>query len=216
MAMFMSSKPGMRRLVDRDDEGKVPVLRDDENILFTFPNIEFSFTSSDAIGNGTLFVTNQRFVWLSVSCAYDFDVRFVMLHAISKDVATYPKPCLYCQLDVEQEQCGEENDDEEGEPDECFFAPGCVDGDIDTVLMSIFDAFSQAAQLNPDPEEEEGEGEGMMQYSTDDFIYNEEEVAAGVQQAQLADWESKFQLPAGTVVEDTEVPAAKVPKTEEA
>jgi len=210
MAMFTNNRPGMRRLVDRDDEN-TPVMRDNESVILTFPNVEFSFSATEPIGNGKLFVTSQRFVWLSDSAAYDFDVRFIMLHAISKDTATYPKPCVYCQLDVEQ--CGDE-DDEDAEPDECYFAPT-----EDDSLMSIFEGFSQAAQMNPDPEEEEAEAAGgVMQYSTDDFIFNEEEVMAGAQQAQLADWEAKFQFPVAENLPgqfaDSEEPASKIPKTD--
>jgi hypothetical protein len=206
MAMFASSKPGMRRLVEREEDGKSPQMRDNESILFTFTDIEFSFSATTPVGIGSLFVTSQRFVWLSESDAYDFDVRFVMLHAISKDAATYPKPCVYCQLDVEQ--CGDE--DEDNEDDECYFAPAEED-----VLMQIFEAFSQAAQMNPDPEEDEAGGEGVMQYSTDDFIYNEEEVQAGAQAAQLADWESKFLPPVAATSAESEAPPAKVAKTED-
>eukprot|EP01033_Poteriospumella_lacustris_P001759 gene1759-1279_t len=54
-------------------------------------------------------------------------------------------------------------------------------------VYRIFDAFSHAALLNPD-EEDDDEGE-------DDFIFNEEEVHRGAQEAMLAAWESKFVAP---------------------
>ena len=194
MAMF-SSRPGMRRLVDRD-ESDLPVLRDEETILFTFPRIEFAFKASENKGKGILYVTSARFLWLSDTESIDLDVPFVMLHAVSKDTGTYPKPCIYCQLDVDVR---EDEDEDDAEPSECFLAP-----EDDDILMSIFDAFSQAAQMNPDPEEEEEEGEGIFQYGTDDFIYNEDEVNEGVQQAKLAEWESKLIVPSNSNISNNE------------
>ncbi len=183
-----SNRPGMRRLVEREDDGNSPVIREGEDVLFQYPNIEFSFTINNPRGIGRLFVTSQRIVWMSNEEAYDFDVPYIILHAVSKDLATYPKPCIYCQLDC-SEEVESDDEDEEGsggdkarsdcsvpdQPTECFFSP-----DDDTTLLQIFEAFSQTAMLNPDPEEDEEDG--LFQYPTDDFIYNEEEVMSGAQQ----------------------------------
>ena len=125
-------------------------------------------------------MTTKRIIWLSDKESYDFDVPYIMLHAISKETSTYPKPCIYCQLDADCDENEDEyEEDDETEPSECFFAPEDQD-----ILMTLFDMFSQTAQLNPDPEEEEAEGEGFVQYATDDFIYNEDEVMNGVQQVR--------------------------------
>lgn len=43
----------------------------------------------------------RRVVWLSSedqSKAFDFDVAYICLHAISKDPGTFPTPCIYCQV----------------------------------------------------------------------------------------------------------------------
>lgn len=40
-------------------------------------------------------------MWLSSedqSKAFDFDVPYICLHAISKDPGTFPTPCIYCQV----------------------------------------------------------------------------------------------------------------------
>ena len=192
---MFSSRPCLRRFVERNEDG-LPMLRDDENLITQFSNIEFSFAALNPNGIGQLYVTTERIIWLSTTESFDFDVRYIMLHAVSKDESTYPKPCIYCQLDVE---CVEDVDDkdEESEPSECFFAPQEPED-----LMTIFDTFSQTAQLNPDPEEEEEFGDGMIQYGNDDFIYNEEEVMNGAQQAKLVDWESKFTCPTNNQFQD--------------
>ena len=214
---MFSSRPCLRRFVERNEEN-LPVLREEENMITSFSNVEFSFSADTSKGVGKLYVTTERIIWLSTADSFDFDVRYIMLHAVSKDVSTYPKPCIYCQLDVEYNE-EEEGEEEESEPSECFFVPEEPED-----LMTIFDTFSQAAQLNPDPEEEEEDelGEGMIQYGTDDFIYNEEEVMNGAQQAKLMDWESKFNCPANNQFDDAPVEdtgnlehVAKVTKLEE-
>lgn len=190
---MFSNKPTKRVLHFVAKENGVPILtlREDENeyIIKKYVDTELGFNSTVAHGNGDLYVTSLRIVWLSKTedkPSYEFDVPYIMLHAISKDTSTYPKPCIYCQLDEEIIET-EEEDDADAEPTECFFAPL-----EEELLMSMFEDFSQAAQLNPDADEEEGNEDGMIQYSTDDFIFNQEEVAAGVQQAQLEEWDKKF------------------------
>ena len=107
---------------------------------------------------------------------------------MSQDVDSYPKPCVYCQLD---EECNDDDDDEgdEDEDDEVKDELYLVPQD-ESELMSIFDALSRAAMLNPDQDDEED--------SDDGFIYNEEEVQRGAEQARvLEQLESVFHVPAG-------------------
>ena len=95
--MFAPPKPCMRRFVQC--ENNVPVMLDDEeSLLHTLPNIDLTFDSEVDPTTGTLFVTSRRFIWLSEENAYDFDVQYIALHAISNDPESYKKPCLYCQV----------------------------------------------------------------------------------------------------------------------
>lgn len=51
----------------------------------------------------TSLLVGRRVVWLSSedqSKAFDFDVAYICLHAISKDPGTFPTPCIYCQVIV--------------------------------------------------------------------------------------------------------------------
>jgi hypothetical protein len=111
----------MRRFVQV--EAGVPVLlSESEALLHSLTHISLTFSAEQRPRSGCLFVTTSRFVWLAeekkddedeeegssecvsecvserVSDAYDFDVKFIALHAVSRDPASYERPCLYCQV----------------------------------------------------------------------------------------------------------------------
>lgn len=165
----------MRRFVDCEANGSL-VIRESEHVLLHLKNVEVSFSQVDeAIGVFELFVTSARVAILSQESSYEFDIPFIGLHAISRDPNGFRKPCLYCQLDQEENET----------PDEMFLVPENSD-----LLKSMFDAFSHAATLNPDPLEP-GEDEG-----DDELIYDVDEVNLGAIQAQrLAYLESVFEEP---------------------
>ena len=190
-------RPGMRRFLDVEN-GDI-VLKPEEEVIYSLNNIEVAFSSVDlAVGRFNLKITNQRITLLNSDTCYEFDVPFIALHAISRDPESYPKPCIYCQLDQEEDET----------PDELFLIP-----DDESVLHPIFDALSKAAMLNPDADEC-GEFEG-----DDELIYNVDEVELGAAQAaRLAHFESIFVEPtmsnsaeAGIFddVEDESVPPKK-------
>lgn len=168
----------------------VPELWEEETIYYELAKVELSFDSSGpSVGLGKLFVTSKRVLWLGEGdSAFDFDVPYIVLHAITRDVDSFPKPCIYCQFDVEEiGDMGENDNDDEEEKilDEMFLAP-----ENDTDLKAMFDALSKAALNNPDPPEE-GEQEG-----DDELIYNTEEVELGAEQAKILNHlESVFNVP---------------------
>ena len=103
----------------------------------------------------------------------DIDIPFIVLHAISRDKESYPEPCLYCQLDS----------DEEETTDELRVLPP-----DESDLYPLFEALSHAASLNPDPPED-GEEEG-----DDELIFDSAEVAMGAEQARrLHRWDELLQ-----------------------
>lgn len=179
MAGFVN-RPGMRHVVplaeQSGDESSfvAPALWDGETIDFSLNNVKFAWDAESSPESGILFITSKRVIWIGQTKAYDFDVPYITLHAVSKDPSCYPLPCVFCQLDEEE--------DTEEEHTQMFLAP-----EDEADVYRIFDAFSHAALLNPD-EEDDDEGE-------DDFIFNEEEVHRGAQEAMLAAWESKFVAP---------------------
>ncbi|KAJ8600075.1 hypothetical protein CTAYLR_001881 [Chrysophaeum taylorii] len=99
----------------------------------------------------------------------------VGLHAISRDPDTYPTPCLYAQLldDVPPET-----------PSELFLAPSDPEA-----LPALFDAFSRAAELNPDDEED-----GMAGLAQDD---DDDDDLALQQEAILSRFDAMLAVPPG-------------------
>lgn len=47
-------------------------------------------------------------MWIGSDAAHDFDAAYVVLHAVTHDTESYPRPCLYCQLDEEEEDAEQE------------------------------------------------------------------------------------------------------------
>ncbi|KAL4155180.1 hypothetical protein PRNP1_007293 [Phytophthora ramorum] len=158
-----------------------PLLRtgagdDEEFLLASFTNVEIHASTSD-VGEeddgealtlphngltGGLFVTTRRVIWLGALAGphvgYAWEMGDVTLHAISRDPAAFPKPCLYCQMSSQ-------------DVSEVRFVPA-----DDKTLQELFDAFCKAAEMNPDDDEEDDDG----------WICDEDEVADGARAAQLA------------------------------
>ena len=133
-------RPTLRRYINRNDDGSL-VLNDSETILDKFEDVELSFDSTGSgEGIGSLLVTSGRIVWFNDDKSFDFDVPYIVLHAMTHDISSFPRPCLYCQLDVT----------EDDENQECFFVPK-----EEKQLRTFFDSFSKTAALNPDPSVEE-------------------------------------------------------------
>lgn len=186
MAMFTNSRPSYRNIVPCEETAEgisIPELWENETIDYKLNEVEFALTNESPVGKGVLFITSKRIIWLESGSecnkAFDFDVPYITLHAVSRDLNTYPKPCIYCQLDVE------EGEEEEADMTEFFLAPS-----EENDLLAMFEAFSHAAMLNPDPLED-GEDDGG-----DEFIYNVDEVNLGAEQAlALNHWDSVFVEP---------------------
>lgn len=175
--MDLPPRPTMREFVLREEGGTQPALEEGEEILATVDGVVLAFDPEIAEGKGAVIVTSSRICWIADTSdkAYEFDVPYITLHAISRDPSTYPTPCIYCQL---------------GEEDlrETFFAPS-----EEQSLQIIFDAFSRAAELNPDPPEP-GEQEG-----DDELFFDEDQARAG---SILNHLESVFTVGNGVHVQD--------------
>jgi len=128
----------------------MPHLGDDEEIKHT-ENATTLMLGQSSEGIGSLFLTTKHVIWLSSTNenkGYSFNYQMISLHAICRDPESFPEPCLYCQLDVADEE----------EAPEMRFAPANADN-----LQTIFEAFSEMAALNPDEgaEDESDSEEGM-------------------------------------------------------
>lgn len=185
---MFTERPCMRRFVEcTTTEPLKPLLWGNETIDYELVNLELCFNpKSSTLGKGSLYITNKRVIWLGLGdVAYDFDVPYIVLFAITKDVESYCKPCIYCQLDYDCDENDIDDNNEEDIIDEMYLVP-----ENENDLMLIFNALSIAALKNPDPPEE-GEKEG-----DDELIFNTEEVELGAKQAKtLQHLESVFQIP---------------------
>eukprot|EP01084_Bolivina_argentea_P292559 502983_1 len=81
-------------------------------------------------GVGELVITSSRVCWLGPSSSTEIDVPYIVLHAVSRDPATFPKPCIYCQLGEGEEL------------KEVYFVP-----EREERLEPMFEAFCEAAEL---------------------------------------------------------------------
>jgi nucleotide-sensitive chloride channel 1A len=182
------NRPCMRYIVnfnntDYEPSQRFPELWDNETLDFQLDHVEFSFSSNaeKMEGKGKLYVTSKRVLWISKEKAFDFDVPFITLHAVSKDPQTYPKHCIYCQVDIDEADI--DNDEDNELVTEFFLVP-----EEEKDLSSIFDALSHAALVNPDPDEDED--------GNDDFIFNPDEMILNPDQARVLDHlESVFNVP---------------------
>ena len=219
----------VRLFVNCDEKSGIPLLDEDEEMLFTKEQLGVAFRDTDpVVDTVVLYVTSKRVILIGDHVHLGFDVPYIILHAVTRDPASYPLPCLYCQLDYDDEE--EENDAEDGDGNndddegeeaavEAVVAITTTANDIPIVpllipkgemflipndesdLMTIFDAFSKAALLNPGDDEDNDDED-------DDFgglIYNQDEVRIGSEQARaLERLESIFVIPSDGGVFDDE------------
>ncbi|KAF8821005.1 Nucleotide-sensitive chloride conductance regulator (ICln) protein [Cardiosporidium cionae] len=122
----------------------------EETIALSEPQTVLQLFSKDE-GTGTLYLTSRRVIWLSsqdLDKGYAMDYPFIVLHAISRDPATFEHPCIYCQLrEGINGEINEDFEEEEVPIPEMRFIP--VDS---SKLQRIFDVFSELAADNPDPD----------------------------------------------------------------
>eukprot|EP00457_Paulinella_chromatophora_P014054 gb/GEZN01014427.1/.p1 GENE.gb/GEZN01014427.1/~~gb/GEZN01014427.1/.p1 ORF type:complete len:198 (-),score=38.67 gb/GEZN01014427.1/:336-929(-) len=154
----------MIRQIESGEDGK-PVLQGEEKILHVEPDTELYFETKASKGKGTLYVTSKNFIWIGPNKkGFSLDVPFVMMHAVNTTGAPFPKPCIYCQLDLD-------------DVSEVAFCPATKER-----LQDLYKAFCLASELNP-PSEEGLEDSG-------DFFYNEAEVEnnliQSIEQSELA------------------------------
>lgn len=190
----------MRTFVELEEGSSEPILEAGESVDYQLHSVEIAFSDGNKVGKGKLIVTSKRVIWLgegpSAGKAYDFDVPYIILHAISRDPESYPVPCMYCQLNVDEEE-----EEEDGLSSEMYLIPP-----RDEDLEAIFEAFSKAALQNPDLDMEEdgdddgpsygvGYNRGITETSTG-FFCNTDEIQPGSKEAVILEQlDSVFQEP---------------------
>ena len=145
--------PSLRQFVLlNEDDPSLPILNEGEDTIHVNKQMHLSFSSSEVGERGVLYITNRRVIWLGEH-SYDIDVPYIILHAISHDVASFPRPCIYCQFDLEETVLDNE-DEEDNVLSEMFLVP-----EEESDLQVIFEALSTAAMANPDEVEDDEAGQ---------------------------------------------------------
>ncbi len=184
------------KVTERNSEDK-PIVDAEEKVLLEQENVSL-FLQEKNEGSGNLYLTNKRIFWLNkddkksslihdltILVGYSMDFYFITCHAIARagSFDNLDKPCIYCQLDVEEEP----NDEDEEIIYECRFIP-----DDASTIDKLFNTFSECAMLNPDPANSDDDAE---------LIYNETEVNNGLEVTahdiltQSQQWDSLFVAP---------------------
>lgn len=126
-----------------------------------------AFIQSRELGKGTLYIAESRVSWVGENrCGFSLEYPSVALHAVSRDLSSFPHECLYLMIDgnlddaapTSGENGSNSNDeDEEPAPSEIRFVP-----DNKSSLDTMYKAMSECQALHPDPtdsiseEDEEG------------------------------------------------------------
>eukprot|EP01024_Parvocaulis_polyphysoides_P012201 TRINITY_DN1437_c0_g1_i1.p1 TRINITY_DN1437_c0_g1~~TRINITY_DN1437_c0_g1_i1.p1 ORF type:complete len:262 (-),score=37.22 TRINITY_DN1437_c0_g1_i1:136-921(-) len=157
-------------VVDQWDLHGRPVLdssEEGESMNKVFSEVVINVGQNFSLGVGTLFLTSRRLVWKSneqqTSIGYQVGFSQITMHAICKDIDSYPQPCIYCQL--------------EGEHDEQQTVHGIVNGshgffgDGNNQIQDGQESTNQEAiNGEEDAESEEGGEDIIMECSSEIYI----------------------------------------------
>lgn len=157
----------------------LPPLELDEEVRLRQDGVQLFLTGGAPAGEGEgeLVITTRHVIWLcsrDKDKGYKVDFPTISLHAISRDPASFPMPCVYCQLDIEQEcmlQDGGADDGnaeeqeahqdhqaiQDSEVSEARFVPA-----VEAELEAIFKVFCDCALLNPSDDEDIADGDGSF------------------------------------------------------
>ena len=152
-----------------------------EAVSLSLPSTLLHAAAGD-VGEGTLWVTSQRVAWTPAGGGggggggggLSLEYPRITLHAVCRDPAAFPRPCLYCQVTAlggcaVEEEGGGGGGGGGGDEGEGGAAPAAGSGDVffapadPAALDALFTAMTAAAELHPDAAggDEDGEGEGM-------------------------------------------------------
>lgn len=161
-------------------------------IRHTQPNTLAHVQASD-LGKGTLYIAESRVSWVSdAGQGFSLEYPAISLHAVSRDVSTYPHDCLYLLLDARidelttgqpVEHAVNENEDEDDRVDvtEIRFIPEDA-----TTLECMFRSMSECQALHPDPadsvtDEDESDDDSNFEDAEEDSA------AMGIQNVNLGE-----------------------------
>ncbi|XP_064456185.1 methylosome subunit pICln-like [Ornithodoros turicata] len=124
-----------------------------------------AFIQSRQLGKGTLFIAESRLSWVGENnTGFSLEYPSVALHAVSRDLTSFPQECLYLMIDGdldEAEPLANENSDNENNTDDPISSEIRFVPENKSSLDAMYKAMSECQALHPDPtdsisEEEEG------------------------------------------------------------
>ncbi|XP_052784992.1 methylosome subunit pICln-like [Mya arenaria] len=157
-----------------------------------------TYIDGNLTGTGSLYIAESQLTWLSAGGEGGFCLEYpkIALHAVSRDITSFPQPCLYLQVEgklIDDDNRSTSSSEGEGEPDEepmseVRFVPA-----DNIALDGMFTALSNCQILHPDPEEvdydenvddEYYEGEEGVEQLTEEGQINLERFEAMLRQGQ--------------------------------
>ncbi|KAJ9164080.1 hypothetical protein P3X46_023695 [Hevea brasiliensis] len=166
---------GLRQFTERRGDGAgEPVLNTDngEEIMHVQPSVAIVIGNRSPESPGTLYISTKKVVWLSdVDRAKGYAVDFLSLslHAVSRDPEAYPSPCIYTQIETEDD--GDESDNSDSENNEVLDLSKVTEMRLvpsdPSQLDNLFQIFCECAELNPEPVDEDDEEGNNWVFSTD-------------------------------------------------
>jgi len=126
-----------------------------------------AYVNTTTLGDGSLFITESCVCWINEN-GQGFSLRYpeISLHAVSRDVSSFPRPCLYVMVDAKLNAFGkersasggvgddvnggdDEDDDDEGDSiTEVRFVP-----ENSASLDLMYQAMSDGNILHPDEDD---------------------------------------------------------------
>lgn len=160
-----------------------------EEIMHVQSGVSIVLDNQPAEASGTLYITSKQVIWLSdldTSKGYAIDFYSISLHAVSRDPEAYPLPCLYTQIDKEDNEADrDESDGSESELDGASLDLSkikemrLVPSDPNQ-LDILFEVFCECAELNPEPIEDEGEEH--------EWIFSADQMQTGAVGGEEPEW----------------------------
>lgn len=118
-------------------------------------NMTTAVVNDNSLGFGSLYITESRVSWLNeAGLGFSLDYPNIALHAVSRDLTAYPKPCLYVMVDgnIQDDEVDESDDDEVDDDDEAITEIRFVPEDANS-LDILHQAMSDGNMLHPDPDD---------------------------------------------------------------
>ena len=88
----------------------------------TSPEVfQYAYPYPSDLSPRTLTMTPRRVIWISASqpeAALGLRYQQIVMHAISRDTSSFPRPCIYLQLDSGSEDMRQQEGGEDGEEEE--------------------------------------------------------------------------------------------------